>query len=38
MEEQPAVAQWRRVAAEAPAIEVYDNYVRGMGGEILVSA
>ena len=37
MEEQPAVAQWRRLAAEAPQIEAYDDYVRAMGGEILAS-
>lgn len=37
MEEQAAVAQWRHLAAQAPALEIYDSYVRAMGGEIVVS-
>jgi glutathione S-transferase len=33
-----AVKGWRELALRAPSIPTYDDYVRGMGGEILVPA
>jgi glutathione S-transferase len=31
-----AVARWRELALQAPAISIYDDYIRGMGGEVVV--
>jgi glutathione S-transferase len=38
IEQQPAVMQWRERAAQAPAIPIYDDYIRKLGGEIHVDA
>lgn len=32
----PPVARWRELALRAPAIPIYDDYIRRMGGEIVV--
>jgi glutathione S-transferase len=32
----PAVSGWRQLALQAPAIAVYDDYVRSIGGEVVV--
>jgi glutathione S-transferase len=38
IERQPAVVQWRKLAAQAPTIPIYDDYVRKLGGELQVDA
>lgn len=38
MQASPAVTRWRELARQAPAIPLYDDFVRGLGGEILVPA
>lgn len=35
MKTSPAVTRWRELALQAPAIPVYDDYIRGLGGEII---
>ena len=36
MQLSPAVTGWRKLALEAPAIPIYDDYIRGLGGEVVV--
>jgi glutathione S-transferase len=31
-----AVTRWRELALQAPAIPIYDDYIRGLGGEVVV--
>lgn len=34
LEEVPAVQRWRQLALQAPAIPVYDDYIRSLGGAL----
>jgi glutathione S-transferase len=36
MKATPAVARWRELALRAPAIPIYDDLIRGLGGDILM--
>jgi hypothetical protein len=36
MKASPAVTRWRELALRAPAIPIYDDYVRRRGGEVVV--
>jgi glutathione S-transferase len=36
MKASPAVTRWRELARRAPAIPIYDGYIREKGGEIHV--
>jgi glutathione S-transferase len=38
MKASPAVTRWRELALRAPAIPIYDDYIRGMGGQVVVPA